>query len=187
MSDKRTDIINATLKVTNEFGFAGTSTDMIAKVANVGKGTIYKYFKSKEVLYSTLFDELTNKFMAFIVNHFQFNLDIQTNFRNIVYALVHYYIANPQEFRYLERYSDVSLNIDQRMDESTKLIEPIKKMMDELDHGFKFKQLPPLAIFAMTYGPLVAIVNLTLMGKIDLTDELIYEIADSCWESILVK
>jgi AcrR family transcriptional regulator len=187
MSDKRKDIITATLKLITEKGFGGVSTDTIAKEANVGKGTIYKYFESKEVLYSTLFDELCLKFLQTILSNYNFKLDPAANFKHIVFVLVHYYVEHEDEFRYLERYSDVNLNIDKRLYESTKLIDPIKTMLNGIDHGIKFKPLPPLIIFAMTYGPLVAVVNLVLLKKIELTDNLIFQIADSCWDSILEK
>lgn len=187
MTTKREDIVKATLKLTNEKGFGATSTDNIAKEANVGKGTIYKYFQNKDDLFSKVFDELRDKFIKMIAAHYDFQLDPHSNFRNLVYVIVQYYVENDDEFRYLERYSDTSLNIDKRLDESTKLIEPIKLMLNSIEHKIKFKQLPPLVIFAMTYGPLVAILNLVLLNKITLTDELIYQVADACWESILDK
>ena len=100
---------------------------------------------------------------------------------------MNYYVAHDDEFRYLERYSDIGLNISKPIEELTKLIEPITKMFKEANHNIKFKKLPPLVLFAITYGPLVAVVNLVLLGKIELSEELVDQIGESCWESILDK
>ncbi|MEZ5022656.1 MAG: helix-turn-helix domain-containing protein [Chitinophagales bacterium] len=52
--DKKESILEATLKLTTEIGWVDTSTALIAKEANVGMGTIYRYFQSKEQLFYDL-------------------------------------------------------------------------------------------------------------------------------------
>lgn len=48
MNDKKLKIINAAKKSFSHFGYKATTMDQIAKIAQVGKGTIYTYFSSKE-------------------------------------------------------------------------------------------------------------------------------------------
>jgi len=182
---KREDVLEATLKITAEKGFVGTSTANIAEEAGVGMGTIYRYFKSKDDLFSALFNELRTKFINVLVSNYDFQLDLHSNFKNLVYVIVKYYIAHPYEFKYLERYSDSSLKIDQKFNATTMKLEPVQMMLNEEKHGVKFKNLPFFILFAMIYGPLVAIVNLVHMGKVELTDELLNQIADSCWDSVV--
>ena len=45
---KQNAIIEATVKLVNQIGFAATSTSKIAKEANVSSATIYIYYKNKE-------------------------------------------------------------------------------------------------------------------------------------------
>ncbi len=54
---RREDILAAAKKVFAEKGFAGSTLDEIAIVAEYGKGTIYNYFSSKEELFITLIRE----------------------------------------------------------------------------------------------------------------------------------
>lgn len=54
--DRRRLIVEAATKSFSQFGFKATTMDQVAKIANVGKGTIYTFFKTKE----ELFDEITN-------------------------------------------------------------------------------------------------------------------------------
>ncbi len=55
---KRQAIFRATLALTGEMGIAGIKMSAIAKRANIGSGTLYVYFQSKEELLNTLYAEL---------------------------------------------------------------------------------------------------------------------------------
>lgn len=50
VSDKRKRIVEAASKSFANFGYKATTVDQIAKIAKVGKGTIYTYFSNKEEL-----------------------------------------------------------------------------------------------------------------------------------------
>lgn len=52
--DRRKQIIEAAEKSFALFGYKATTMDQVAKIANVGKGTIYTFFTNKE----ELFDEI---------------------------------------------------------------------------------------------------------------------------------
>lgn len=54
--DRRKMIVEAATNSFSQFGFKATTMDQVAKIANVGKGTIYTFFSTKE----ELFDEITN-------------------------------------------------------------------------------------------------------------------------------
>ena len=149
--NKREDILDATLKLTARKGFVGTSTANIAEEASVGMGTIYRYFKSKDQLFTALFNDLRLKFTDLLVSNYNFDNDAYSNFKNIVFVVVKYYIANPFEFKYLERYSDSSLKIDQKFNKTTLRLEPLKMVFESKAHGLKFKPLPFYILFAMVY------------------------------------
>mgnify|MGYP006278965419 FL=1 len=55
--DTRTNIINTAIKLFAEKGFSETSMSQIAKTADVGKGTIYWHFDSKEDLFLSIIKE----------------------------------------------------------------------------------------------------------------------------------
>ena len=48
--DRRTEILEAATKSFSLFGYKATTVDQVAKIANVGKGTIYTFFDTKEQL-----------------------------------------------------------------------------------------------------------------------------------------
>ncbi len=55
--DRRTQILAAAAKVFNEHGFAGATVDEVASQANISKGSVYNYFKSKQDLFVQVFTE----------------------------------------------------------------------------------------------------------------------------------
>ena len=54
-SEKRTRIINAALAVFSRDGFQNAKIEDIARTADIGKGTLYEYFSSKDELFLEVF------------------------------------------------------------------------------------------------------------------------------------
>ena len=54
IKDKKTVIMEASLKLFTERGFYGTSTAQISKEAGVATGTLFNYFPTKEDLLNSL-------------------------------------------------------------------------------------------------------------------------------------
>ncbi len=61
--DKHQKILRAAVKVFSEKGFFNSRVSEIAKEANVADGTIYLYFKNKDDLLISLFEEEFGKFV----------------------------------------------------------------------------------------------------------------------------
>jgi AcrR family transcriptional regulator len=61
INEKRRNIFNAALQVFGEEGYHKATVDKIAALSGIGKGSIYRYFNSKEELFEQLLiDEYTN-------------------------------------------------------------------------------------------------------------------------------
>lgn len=52
--DRREEIMLAAEKSFTMFGYKATTMDQVAKIANVGKGTIYTFFSNKEELFHSI-------------------------------------------------------------------------------------------------------------------------------------
>lgn len=63
-NDKRTRILKAAVKVFAKRGFYQAKVTEIAKAAGVADGTIYLYFKSKDEILISIFDEEMEKFIG---------------------------------------------------------------------------------------------------------------------------
>lgn len=59
--DRKKHIIEAATKSFSLFGYKATTMDQVAKLANVGKGTIYTFFKNKEELFDEIIQTLISE------------------------------------------------------------------------------------------------------------------------------
>jgi TetR/AcrR family fatty acid metabolism transcriptional regulator len=64
--DKRERILDAAVRVFAKKGFHATRVSEIAKAAGVADGTIYLYFKSKDDLLVSLFEDRVERLLAFL-------------------------------------------------------------------------------------------------------------------------
>ena len=60
LSDKEKRILEAAISIFNEKGFSATTTNEIAKQAGVAEGTIFRYFKTKKDILSSLIVHMIN-------------------------------------------------------------------------------------------------------------------------------
>lgn len=87
-------IVEAATKSFSQFGYKATTIDQVAKIANVGKGTIYTFFKNKEELFdaivSTLIVELKETADEAIIGDSPFHEEIhQALFRILEFRISH--------------------------------------------------------------------------------------------------
>jgi AcrR family transcriptional regulator len=60
--DVRTEILQVSLKLFNEFGSENISTNEIAKKTDISTGTLYYYFKNKEEIIVELFIKMNKEY-----------------------------------------------------------------------------------------------------------------------------
>ncbi len=64
--DKRSRILNAAVKVFAKNGFYDTRVSDVAKAAGVADGTIYLYFKSKDEILLSLFEDRVRSLLSYL-------------------------------------------------------------------------------------------------------------------------
>ena len=64
--DKRERILNAAVRVFAKNGFYATRVSEVAKAAGVADGTIYLYFRSKDELLVSLFEDRVERLLAYM-------------------------------------------------------------------------------------------------------------------------
>lgn len=83
--DRRQEILKAATQSFSLYGYKNTTMDQVARLANVGKGTIYTFFKNKE----ELFDEITSKLIKDIENTAVEAIDPSKSFRENVHQALY--------------------------------------------------------------------------------------------------
>jgi TetR/AcrR family transcriptional regulator, repressor of fatR-cypB operon len=186
-SDKRTEIMQAALKLITEHGFHGAPMAMIAKEAGVAAGTIYLYFKSKDVLITELYSELEGNLIATIQEGSSTEQPIRDKFIHLGEALLRYFIEHPIQFRYIEQYHNspygVLLRRDRLLGKSTE--SNIFRELLKLGIARQvLKDLPFIVISALAFGPLLALARNHILGFIVVDNKLIEQTVAACWDGI---
>lgn len=88
--DRRGMIIDAATKSFSLFGYKATTMDQVAKLANVGKGTIYTFFKNKEVLFHDIVSAMVKEMIAEAENVINPQLPFIENVHHALYRLLEF-------------------------------------------------------------------------------------------------
>jgi AcrR family transcriptional regulator len=185
---KRDYIVQSSLELIAEHGFHGVPMTMIAERAGVGVGTIYLYFETKDVLINELHQELEAKMYPFILNGYADNAPIRERFLNIYTSLLRYFIQFPLDFRYLEQFYNSPYGAAFRR---VKLLGNKSGRSNVFDELFVegaerqvFKNLPPVILLALAFGPLLAVARDHILGFVRLDETMIDRTINACWDAV---
>lgn len=103
--DKKTLILQATLKLITENGFHATPVSLIASESGVAAGTIYRYFKNKEEIINELYTYVKKDFNEAILNGMYEGIEAKEEYHLKWRNMVDYYINNPLEAKFIDQYS----------------------------------------------------------------------------------
>ena len=103
-SEKRRAILDASLKLFCESCFYDTSTASISQAANVGTGTLFCYFDSKEHLVNELYLECKDEFASYIETGVWEHPTFKLQLKHIFERTVSWYTANPEKIKFMMQY-----------------------------------------------------------------------------------
>ncbi len=189
-SDKRADIIQASLELISERGFHGAPMADIAEKAGVAAGTIYRYFENKDVLINELFQEIEDKLTELLLGNYPTGKPVKEQFFYVFGELCRYLIMHPLYFRYMEQYFSSPYGISKRRD---KLLseninhdghDTLRRIFDEGISQQILKDLPIIVLSSLAIGPMIFLIRDHTLGFVVLEESLIRQITEACWDAI---
>jgi len=189
-SDKRSDIIQASMELISEQGFHGTPMSGIAAKAGVATGTIYRYFDSRNELITELYRELEKRIISVIQDGYPVGRPIRERFLHLVSNLFRHFIACPLHFRYLEQYHNSPYGTSLRQEILLNRAKEPNILSNLFLEGIErkvLKDFPLPVLFALTMGPLRDLIRDHILGFISLNEETIRQVIEACWESIRTR
>ena len=187
ISDKRSDVMQATLELIAEQGFHGAPMAEITEKAGVAVGTIYRYFESKDVLITELHRELEDKIMAVLQEGYPSGRPLRERFLYLNQRLLQYFIEQPLHFRYMEQYFNSPFGITMHRDRLLgKSGNPdiLREIFEEGISQQILKNFPVVVLFSLAFGPMIILMRDHILGFITLDDSLIRQITEACWDAI---
>jgi AcrR family transcriptional regulator len=185
--DKRDEIVRAALELIAEHGFHGAPMSMIAGRAGLGAGTIYRYFANKEILISELYINLEDRIYPVILEGYGECKPIRERFLHLCTALLRYFIENPLDFRYLEQFHNSPYGAEIRRERILGEKEGCNVFREFFEEGLAsqvIKDFPLVFLYALVFGPLLAVARDHILGFIVLDDHLIAKVIEACWDGV---
>lgn len=186
--DKRDEIVRAALELIAEHGFHGAPMAMIAERADVGAGTIYRYFENKDVLINGLYGEIEEKMLNHLQQGYSAEAPFRARFLHLCTALLRYFIENPLDFRYLEQFFNSPYGVAVRRDKLLGNREggcnAFKELFEQGMAQQVLKDFPLAILFDLAFGPLLAVARDHILGFINLDENLITRTIEACWDAV---
>lgn len=88
--DRKEEIIKAATQSFSLYGYKNTTMDQVARLASVGKGTIYTFFKNKEELFNEIVKTLIKDMQAAANEAIDEKLSFRENVHQAVYKMLEY-------------------------------------------------------------------------------------------------
>jgi AcrR family transcriptional regulator len=186
--DKRDEIVSAALELIAENGFHGAPMAMIAERANVGAGTIYRYFENKDVLITELYRNIEKSIKAALQEGYSVEKPFRERFLHLGTELLHHFISNPLVFRYLEQFHNspygVAVRRNKILGNSASGCDVFRDLFEQGITQQILKDLPLVILFALFFGPVLSVARDHILGFVELDETLIHQTIEACWDAV---
>ncbi|MGA9290472.1 MAG: TetR/AcrR family transcriptional regulator [Anaerobacillus sp.] len=181
---KRDSILTSALGLFAERGFDATTVPMIAASANVGAGTIYRYFENKEVLVNTLFQNYVGTFTNTLEAQFPYKESTRIQFRHIYKAMLLFTNQNEHALYFIKTHSAAHFLTEKSQSDFQELLKILQTFFDKGKKQNDIRDLPSEALIAIVYGAFLELQHLVRSGDLEPSQELLSRIEESLWDSV---
>lgn len=127
---KAIEIIKAATLIFSKADFHKVTMDEIAELANVGKGTLYRYYENKEDLYFSIISKGLEALYCYITATIEKEQDVIPKIKKFVYCALRFFEKN-KPFVIVFLQEEVKFR-EKGVSECTKILEKITNLLEEL-------------------------------------------------------
>ncbi len=151
-------ILAAALKVFSSQGYHGTSMDAVAEAAELGKATLYYYFKSKDELLLAILENGVHEFFASLEERWKGLTDPIEKLETIPYVGADFFYRHPDYFKlyhYLTAHPVLRKRAFNRL--HPLIAEKVQRVQQLFTQAIAEKRIEPLPVEELTeiFGSLV--------------------------------
>ncbi|WP_245585857.1 TetR/AcrR family transcriptional regulator [Paenibacillus pinihumi] len=183
---KRDKIAEAALILFAERGYDGTTVPMIADNAEVGAGTIYRYFENKEALVNELFQDGVKRLHQSMMQDYPFEGSIREQFTHLFYGMVRFAQKHLHEQYFIETHSNAYCLDETSRNTFQQLLDFFHAYIDRGKQQGMIRPLPADALIAIVFGAFTRVFTLIRSGKLEETTELLSQLEECCWDAVRV-
>lgn len=182
--DKKAAALQATLALISEQGFHATPMSQIAQQANIGVGTIYRYFPSKEALINSLYIHVKTRAARYVFETYSEDMPVKQSFIILLRTIIDYFIENPMDFLFMQQYENSPLITDETRQEGLKMFVQASNLFLRAQEQGLLKELPMDIINAIAFGATKSLANLYLFSAEKPKEEALAAGVEAIWDSI---
>lgn len=182
--DRRAAALQATLELIAEQGLQSTPMSQVAQRANIGVGTIYRYFANKDDLINALYIDLKERIARTSLSAYSEDMPPREAFTSILRGAARYFLDNPQAFYFLEQYENSPQITAATREEGMRLAGPLKDIFERAGQAGLLKDLPVEVLGALMSGALIGLVKLHLSGGAGATGSTLDAGIDAIWDLV---
>lgn len=175
-------IFEATLKIVLKTGFNGLKMADVAKAAGLATGTLYIYFKNKEILINELFLSLKTAKTNRLLSVYNEKHSFEVNFKNLWFNYFELSLKEPERMLFIEQFAHTSFITKKTKSLGDELLKPLEDFIQQGIKQKKIKKLPVQLLLSQLMGPIYEIVKLQMDKKIVITKNIkggLYDIASN--------
>ncbi|MDC7125367.1 MAG: TetR/AcrR family transcriptional regulator [Spirochaetales bacterium] len=131
MSDKIELIQNSAFRLFTIRGFHNTPTSLIAKEAGVANGTLFNYFKTKDVLINHLYLTCKSSLIAAIQKDSDPEKDIKEQMRVIWENCIGWAEEYPEQYQFFKQYSNSPFIQNETKEEGRQKFTPFMLLLEK--------------------------------------------------------
>lgn len=182
--ERRDSIMDAALECFVERGFHGTAIPEIAAKAGIAAGTIYHHFESKEALVNALYRKWKAAVAQRVFMAFPQTAPAREQFRVMWHEMVAFARSAPTAFAFIELHNHASyldtesIAIDQNVKEFARAV------IERAQREHIVKPLDARVLMELMFGAFVGMMRAHWEGRIKLTDAVIRDAEQACWDAV---
>ncbi|MGG0410458.1 TetR/AcrR family transcriptional regulator [Peribacillus simplex] len=150
--DRKKLILEAATKSFSLFGYKATTMDQVAKIANVGKGTIYTFYKNKEELFKEIVQRMIEEMKYEAEQSLDDQLSFFENLHRAVYRILEFRQEHQLSLKLLQEEKEIGTPAVQEMvnEMEEAIVSYIKeKLKIAIDKGYIQPCDPEITAFLM--------------------------------------
>jgi AcrR family transcriptional regulator len=185
LDDKRRRILDAALREFATRGYHGTAVPEVAAGAQVGTGTLYRYFATKEVLVNEVYRDAKARLRAALIDGVDLATVDEAWFLDAWRRLTVFARAEPAAFQFLEMQDHAPYLDDASREVELGVLTPLWMAGLRLHEGIPSPR--PLSVdvrMAMVWGAFVGLIKAERLGYLTLDDATLMRAGEQAWRLI---
>ncbi len=182
--NKKEAIIEATIHLVNEIGFASCSISKIAKRARVSPATIYVYFTNKEDLIVSTYVEIKKSMGVALTKDYDPSLPIRDRLWRFWTNTFTHISRYPQHFFYSEQFSNSPFTSLVKSEELDTYFDPLHSTVRSGIEQKIIKDVPHDVLAVFMFYPILLLANHKFCTTFESSDDQIRLAFDMAWDAI---